>query len=180
MTDVKEFLNPKATLTPGIAGSLAMVAANGMWVGFGLPQAWTALVVSVLCAILLAAGAAAPIWQRVIYVVLNALVIFSVGLGTNGLGSRATAVRTGSVFEIQQFVSVLGAAEAQTQKPPPTAEEVKQLEAELDRKAAELERKAAEVRRLEEALRKSEVQKPPSQAQTPEGGQRKFFERWKF
>ncbi len=42
MPDVKEFLNPKSTLTPGVAGVIAMLVANSMWVAFGLRQAWTA------------------------------------------------------------------------------------------------------------------------------------------
>jgi hypothetical protein len=174
MPDVKDFLNPKSTLTPGIAGSVAMVAGNSLWVGFGLPQAWTALAVSFLFALLLVVGAPAPLWQRCIYVVLNCLVIFSVGLGANGVGTRATAGSTPQPrSELQQFV-IVGRAEAQAPKPTATAEELKRLQ-------DDLKRKNEEVRRLEEALRKSEQQKPsPTEEPSPAGGQRKFFERWKF
>ncbi len=48
MPDVKEFLNPKSALTPGVAGAIAMLVANSLWVTFGLRQAWTALAISIL------------------------------------------------------------------------------------------------------------------------------------
>src|SRR5215813_3799615 len=125
MADVKEFLNPKSTITPGVAGSIAMLAANGLWVGFALPQAWTALAVSALFALLIGANLTAPVWQRLIYFVLNSLVIFSVGIGGNTLGTRAT--QAPSAAPHSGSYRPLGVVDAHAQQPSPTlsADELK-------------------------------------------------------
>lgn len=88
---VDEFLQPKAMLTPGIAGGVTMVIANALWVAFSLPPKWTSLVLSFLLGLLVfAAKGSAPGWQRGIYYLLNSLIIFSVSIGTNYVGVGLT------------------------------------------------------------------------------------------
>ena len=88
---VEEFLQPKAMLTPGIAGGVTMLIANALWVAFSLPPRWTSLVLSFLVGLLVfVAKGGVPVWQRAVYYVLNSLVIFSVSIGTNYVGVGLT------------------------------------------------------------------------------------------
>ena len=88
---VEEFLQPKAMLTPGIAGGVTMLIANALWVAFSLPPRWTALVLSFLLGLLVfVATPRAPLWQRAVYYLLNSLIIFSVSIGTNSVGVGVT------------------------------------------------------------------------------------------
>ena len=88
---VEEFLQPKAMLTPGIAGGVTMLIANALWVAFSLPPRWTSLVLSFLLGLLVfVATTRVPVWQRVVYYLLNSLIIFSVSIGTNYVGVGVT------------------------------------------------------------------------------------------
>src|SRR5437879_13907406 len=83
---VEEFLQPKAMLTPGIAGGVTMLIANALWVAFSLPPRWTSLVLSFLLGLLVfVATTRVPVWQRVVYYLLNSLIIFSVSIATNSV-----------------------------------------------------------------------------------------------
>ena len=89
---VDEFLQPKAMLTPGIAGGVTMLIANALWVAFGLPPRWTSLVLSFVVGLLVfvGRGGGVPGWQRTVYYLLNSLIIFSVSIGTNYVGVGLT------------------------------------------------------------------------------------------
>ena len=88
---VDEFLQPKAMLTPGIAGGVTMLIANALWVAFSLPPRWTSLVLSFVVGLLVfVAKGGVPGWQRAVYYVLNSLIIFSVSIGTNYVGVGLT------------------------------------------------------------------------------------------
>ncbi len=90
-SQVNEFLNPKSMMTPGLAGGFTMTIANTLWVQFGLQPKWCALVLSFTLGLLVfAGGTMTPVWQRVIYYVLNSLIIFSVGTGVNYYASKAS------------------------------------------------------------------------------------------
>lgn len=89
-TKVEEFLQPKAMLTPGIAGGVTMLIANALWVAFSLPPRWTSLALSFLLGLLAFAATKVPLWQRAVYYVLNSLIIFSVSIGTNYVGVGLT------------------------------------------------------------------------------------------
>jgi hypothetical protein len=89
---VDEFLQPKAMLTPGIAGGVTMLIANALWIAFSLPPRWTSLVLSCLVGLLVfvAKSGGVPVWQRAVYYVLNSLIIFAVSIGTNYAGVGLT------------------------------------------------------------------------------------------
>jgi len=89
-TKVEEFLQPKAMLTPGIAGGVTMLIANALWVAFSLPPRWTSLVLSFLLGLLVFVATRVPWWQRAVYYLLNSLIIFSVSIGTNYAGVGLT------------------------------------------------------------------------------------------
>ncbi len=91
---VEEFLQPKSMLTPGVAGGVTMLIANTLWVVFSLPPRWTSLVLSFVLGLLVFVTTGAPVWQRVVYYVLNSLIIFSVSIGTNYAGVAVTGPPT--------------------------------------------------------------------------------------
>ncbi|MCK5831133.1 MAG: hypothetical protein KAH20_12625 [Methylococcales bacterium] len=86
MAEIKEFLNPNSMLTPGIAGSIVMMAANTLWINFGFDPKLTALIICLLLGLLVLSELKVPLWQKPIYYVINVLVIFSVSVGTNVVG----------------------------------------------------------------------------------------------
>src|SRR5437879_482280 len=83
MADVKEFLNPSGTLTPGIAGGLAIPLSLPLAINFGMSVKWTALVVSFLLGsvIILSFKDAISRLLRFVYWVLDSLIIFATALG---------------------------------------------------------------------------------------------------
>lgn len=92
--ELKEFLNPNSTLTPGVAGAMTMMITNTLASQFEVLAAWVpemGLLVSFLFGlVVMAAATAIPFWQRSVYYVLNSLVIFTVAVGSNTLGVAAT------------------------------------------------------------------------------------------
>ncbi len=113
MLKVSDFLNPKSMLTPGIAGAVIMLVTNTLWVQFGFPQKWTALILSFMLGSLSFIHGAVPPWQKVIYYVLNSLIIFSVGIGTNAVGTKIGASNNSSVNQSGSIFSI-NSAYAQT------------------------------------------------------------------
>lgn len=91
---MNEFLNPKAMVTPGIAGTATMGITNTLAYAFGLPANPTALAVSFLFSGLALAGHPLSAVQRLLLLVLNGLVIFSVSVGANVAGRGVTGAAT--------------------------------------------------------------------------------------
>lgn len=87
MADTGEFLNPKSMVTPGVAGGLTMLITNALAKQFDLPGNWTGLSVSFLFG-LLVFGAALSLAQRLMFYVINSLIIFSVAVGANSAGQQ--------------------------------------------------------------------------------------------
>ncbi len=97
---MKEFLNPKSMVTPGVAGATMMFLVNGLSVPFpDLPARYVALGLSFMIGLLVVNAVKLKLLERGVYWVLNSLVIFVVGFGANSLGHDATtssiAPRTG-------------------------------------------------------------------------------------
>ncbi len=84
-----EFLNPKSMITPGAAGAMVMVISNSLWVAFGLPAEWSALLFSFLFSAMVVGAYLAPVWQKALLVVFNSLIVFSLGVGTTYVGKNA-------------------------------------------------------------------------------------------
>lgn len=87
---IGDFLNPASMLTPGFAGAVAMMISNTLVHAFGLPPAWSALVLSFLLGTIVWV-ASVSLLRGAVYYVLNSLIIFSVAFGTNTLGLGASA-----------------------------------------------------------------------------------------
>lgn len=86
---IGDFLNPASMLTPGFAGAVAMMISNTLVHAFGLPPAWSALVLSFLLGSIVWV-ASVSLLRGAVYYVLNSLIIFSVAFGTNTLGLGAS------------------------------------------------------------------------------------------
>lgn len=80
---IGEFLNAKAMLTPGACGALAMSLSNTIGSVVHAPQKWICLAISFLMGTVVLAGGIKSLWQKVIFYVLNSLIIFSMAAGTN-------------------------------------------------------------------------------------------------
>jgi hypothetical protein len=86
MPEQNEFLNPKSMITPGIAGGLTMLITNALGSQFDLPGSWTSLTLSFLFGLLVFGATAIPLIQRLVFYVINSLIIFSVAVGANSAG----------------------------------------------------------------------------------------------
>jgi hypothetical protein len=87
---LSEFLNPNSMITPGAAGAFTMTIANTLCQQFsGLHLGVTGLVVSFLFGAVVF-GYGASIAARLVYYVINSLVIFTVAMGSNAIGQQAS------------------------------------------------------------------------------------------
>lgn len=88
---IGEFLQPKAMLTPGIAGGLTTLVTNALTSQFGLWPNYTGLAISFLFGLIVfQAAIAIPFMHKIAYYFLNSLVIFSVAMGANQTGVTLT------------------------------------------------------------------------------------------
>ena len=88
---MKDFLNSKSVLTPGIAGAIAMLITATLSSQFGAPPKWTCLGISGLLGLsIVLRDADLSRSLLVIFFVLNSLVIFAVAVGANSTGAAAT------------------------------------------------------------------------------------------
>ncbi len=84
VTTPEEFVQPKSILTPTVAGGITMLIANALSVTFGAPPRYTAIALSlVLGVFLVTTSQGSKPWLRVVYYVVNCLIIFSVSMGSN-------------------------------------------------------------------------------------------------
>jgi hypothetical protein len=92
---MNEFLNSKSMITPGVSGALVTLVTATLSNQFGLPAKWIALSCSVVIALLIFfADQAGRVVARVIVLLLNAVIIFSVSVGTNTSVTAATSPPT--------------------------------------------------------------------------------------
>jgi hypothetical protein len=87
-----QFLNPEAMLTPGLAGALVMMIANGLALNFSVSRAYTGLVLSFVFGLLVLV-VDRKWWVRFIYWVINSLIIFCVAFGASGVGAGVADTR---------------------------------------------------------------------------------------
>lgn len=202
MATVDDFLKPQSMLTPGVAGGIVMTIANTLWCNFTLEPKWSALVLSFAIGAVVFKAVSLPVWQRVIYYVVNSLIIFAVAAGTNFVGTKTSEALTEANYNsFQKHVAALvgmGAlipeAFAQDKQIPESATEneeqddgetaaIRLREAELLKKEADLAAQEAVLMEKLEALRKTEAEIQNQQAiktSEPAGMQkeRSFFRNW--
>ena len=120
-TLIKDFLNPNSMLTPGIAGSLTMMIANTLFITFTIPPKYSATILSFMLGTLVFASDSfnskekkIPPWLKIIYYIINSLIIFSVGIGANYAGMTTAKNLNTKNFHGDLFQSI-----AIAEEPPP-------------------------------------------------------------
>ena len=86
---MNEFFNARSMLTPGIAGATAMMMTSSLVAAFRLPGSLVALAVSMLLGLVAMSDGSIRLPQRILFYVLNSLVIFSMAFGLNAAGVEA-------------------------------------------------------------------------------------------
>jgi hypothetical protein len=92
MENPKEFLSPSSSLTPGYAGAMTMMITNTVASQFELEKPWpgrVGLIVSLLFGFMVITPLIAAYWQKVLYFLINSLIIFTVALGANTVGEKS-------------------------------------------------------------------------------------------
>jgi hypothetical protein len=87
----QDFLNPSSMVTPGVAGGIVMLITNSLINQFDLSGPKVALGLSFLVGTLVFLAKTVPFWQRVIYYMLNSLIIFAMATGTAFVGNKTEA-----------------------------------------------------------------------------------------
>jgi len=152
------FLTPEAMLTPGVAGAMTMMITNALAQSFELPRAYTGLALSFTIGLLVLVAAKTLIAKLVFYV-LNSLVIFCVAAGASGL-APAPAAPAGERAALTVGYDTASAPN------DPCAAKVQQ--------AQKAGASPAEIVKIVSACKAGQA--PP---QTPQKG-RPFFAPWKF
>jgi len=87
---LSEFLNPNSMITPGAAGAITMMITNTLCGQFDdLHPGMTGLAVSFLFGAMVF-GYGASLAARMIYYVINSLIVFTVAMGSNVIGQHAS------------------------------------------------------------------------------------------
>ena len=73
-------------LTPGVAGTTTTMITGTLVSQFGLPGNWTGLVISLLFGLSVWADKSVPVYQRIIFYIINSMTIFAVAIGINTAG----------------------------------------------------------------------------------------------
>jgi hypothetical protein len=121
MDSSKEFLNPSSMLTPGLAGGMTMGITNVMAAQFSLippGTAWLGLGLSFLFGLLVWVNQDVSRLKRLVFYVLNSLVIFVVAMGSNTVGGavsgKAVAAAAAGLTDV-----LVPSAFAQSKAAPP-------------------------------------------------------------
>jgi hypothetical protein len=94
---MNDFLNSKSMITPGFAGGVVMLIANALSSQFGLPVKWIVLVASIVLALLIfLLDQTTRLAAKAVACLLNAAIIFSVSVGSNG---AITAAKAGATIQ---------------------------------------------------------------------------------
>ena len=97
MTDIEKFVTPESMLTPGLAGGMTMGITNALAFQFALNAPQPALIALVLSFVFgLCVFVSAKPGKRafkLLFWVVNSLVIFTVAAGSNSLGTAATSAQ---------------------------------------------------------------------------------------
>ncbi len=116
---MNQFLNSKSMVTPGVAGGVVTLIAGTLSSQFGLPAKWIALLASLLVALLIFfADQAEKLLARLVILVLNTMIIFSVAVGTNVTG-KAVQPEPRSVAAVPMSERIPTPTPAATPTSPP-------------------------------------------------------------
>lgn len=78
-----EFINARAMITPGVAGTTVIMITGALIGQFNLPGNWAALILSFLVGMTVWSDESVVMPQKLVLYVLNSLIIFTVANGIN-------------------------------------------------------------------------------------------------
>ena len=81
-------------VTPGICGATAMMITSSVVAAFRLPGSFVALAISMLLGLVAMSDDTIKLPERIIFYVLNSLIIFSMAYGLNAAGVEAFGTDT--------------------------------------------------------------------------------------
>ncbi len=81
-----DFVNSKAMIAPGVAGSATTMITGTLVTTFGFPGAVTALAVSFVFGLMVLADKTLTMSYKLLFYVINSMIIFSVAVGLNQSG----------------------------------------------------------------------------------------------
>ena len=97
MTDIEKFVTPESMLTPGLAGGMTMGITNALAFQFALNAPQPALIALVLSFVfglcVFVSGKPGKRAFKLLFWVVNSLVIFTVAAGSNSLGTAAVSAQ---------------------------------------------------------------------------------------
>jgi hypothetical protein len=115
------FLNPKSMLTPGACGAFVMLATNGLAVAFNIQnnggRSLIGLALSFLVGTVVFASQVANLWQKIVFYIVNSLIIFSMGTGVNS--ATQVAIRPATTIRPLQPSNNTRPEPGGSTKPPP-------------------------------------------------------------
>jgi len=99
--NVDKFLTPESMVTPGVAGSMAMMIGNTLHYQFNLSNGWSILVLSFVFGLLVWARSESRLTSAVLYVI-NSLVIFCMAAGAISLSADNGNKQHAAAFSLVQ------------------------------------------------------------------------------
>jgi hypothetical protein len=166
-----DFLNTKSMMTPGAAGGATLTITNTLGGVFHLPLGYVALAVSALfSALLWVLTQSTSLGQRVLFFLLNTLIIFCVAMGSNTAGQKISDARTQAAF------SLTSAVYAQDTTPNEAEASAVVRDVETITKDPNL---TAE-QKLNEIGAQLKAAQPTDAAPEPNDTSQSFFRAWKF
>lgn len=104
---MKDFINPKSMVTPGVAGALVMFLANGLIFQFSIDKPvvpYVFLILSYAVGLFLLADMTVKGFSKVGLYMINSLIIFCMATGSNTVGDKVTS---NSKTEIEKTIPAL-------------------------------------------------------------------------
>jgi hypothetical protein len=100
-TTIDKFLTPESMVTPGVAGSMAMMIGNTLHYQFNLPNGWSILVLSFVFGLLVLAKSGSLLTRAALYMI-NSLVIFCMAAGAISLSADVGSKQSAESFSLVQ------------------------------------------------------------------------------
>lgn len=88
---MNEFINSKAMITPGVAGTSVIMVTGTLVSQFDIPGNWVALIMSFLIGTAVWSDASVAMPNKLVLYVLNSLIIFTVANGINAAALEAAS-----------------------------------------------------------------------------------------
>ena len=185
---MQDFINPKSMLTPGVAGSLMMFLVNGIVYQFPeLSPRYLALSLSFLLGSIVWVSRSSKdsaVLEKLIFWILNSLVIFVVGFGATNIAADATGTMSRGLHQVLSipFISSAFAQDETSRDTPSSIDSVRSQPTSSDFSSEQARAVKEELKREQaknEQLRKQldSLQRDKAESIRPQSPEQ-FFKRW--